>query len=653
MKTKPYLLLLLIFHVLRSSAQNNELAMDSTLFAYYQKCERKARFPVILSMGDTLFRMAERLGDKRTQAAALCHKANYFYFTDKQDSLFKYMQLIQKFALTTNQPKYYYFIWERYIKSHIKMRKFNLALMELDNMRKKAVEDNYVPGEITCHNLMTQIYDIKANTRLAIEHLKKAIDLSEQYIPEDFNLCILYSNLANFLLVQGQPDEAYPYLQKAYEKARRPAHILNIQKNEAIYWQKKEKPQQLRRLIQEMQETGGPETGQLRYAEYCYAQMTGNYNKADKLLEQMRQSNYISQMTYIKFKLRDLRNIPGQENNLLEYYHQYLIISDSINKLDTQTSLEEFATLMEVSQLNRKNGELELRLSRQELNIIYGFLIGLVVLGAVMCMFTIKVIRLNRKLKRSQTTLVEKNRTLMKAKRLIIKEKEHAESASRMKTAFIQNMSHEIRTPLNSIVGFSHVLADELAGQENIKTYVDIITENSNNLLKLIGDIIEISSLDAVDKQDEKTPVFINNLCEIAIRQVEGRLADGVSMIFNAWKNDFPVISNEKHIITVLVNLLHNAVKFTSQGMISLECRLSQNSRYIEISVTDTGPGIPEDKQEWVFERFTKVDDFTQGTGLGLPISRLAAQQIGGTVKIDPGYNQGCRVWFVFPVEKN
>ena len=151
--------------------------MDSTLYSYYQKCEKAAKTPQILTMADTLFHMAEKLGDKRTQAAALCHKANYFYYAqESQDSLRKYVKEVQSFAKATKQPKYYYWIWQRYVENYIKRRQFNLALLELEAMQKEALSEDYKLGLISCYKLMALIYNSKNNTSLAFQYQKEALD---------------------------------------------------------------------------------------------------------------------------------------------------------------------------------------------------------------------------------------------------------------------------------------------------------------------------------------------------------------------------------------------------------------------------------------------------------------------------------------------
>ena len=647
----------MLFCIQFVAAQNSGINMDSTLFSYYQKCEKAIKTPQILTMTDTLFRMAGKIGDKRTQAAALCHKANYFYYTlGSQDSLRKYVKQVQSFAKTTKQPKYYYWIWQRYVDNYIKRRQFNLALLELEAMQKEAIKEDYKQGLISCYKLMARIYYTKSNMRLAYEYQKKALDLSQQYNTdeEDFNISNIYSNLASFLLGMQKPDEAYTYIQKAIETARRPSQTYMAKYNEIVFWQQQGNKNRILQNIREMEELNIPERiNTIKEAWYIFYKETGEYEKANQILDLLQKDSYFDIQSFFIKKAHILKHISGKEKEAIYYYDQYQLYTDSITTADAQISLEEFATILDVTRLNAENAELELAVNKQKLYVVYGFLIGLGIFIIVMSIFTFKVVKLNKKLQRSQKNLQKQNQALIEADQIITKEKEHAESASRMKTAFIQNMSHEIRTPLNSIVGFSQALTEELKEHEDMKMYADIITQNSNDLLKLVGDVIELSSLEAVDKKEEITPVYINALCAMAITQTNHKLAPGVKLQFIPWKNEYPILSSERRILTVLNNLLHNAAKFTSNGSITLECTLSADAQQIEISVTDTGIGIPEDRQEWVFERFAKIDEFSQGFGLGLSISRLAAQHIGGYVTADSTYKDGCRMLFTFPATRN
>lgn len=648
----PFLIFLLC--VFSLTAQNNQFNMDSTLFVYYQRCERISRTPGILQAADTLFRMAEKLGDKRTQAAALCHKASYFYFCGMDmDSLRYYSEEVKRFARQTGQPKYYYWIWGRYIEGYIIKKQFNLALLELKTMQEEATKENYMPGLISCYKSMRNVYSLKNNVQLAYEYQKKVVELIEQYDIEDFNLSLIYATLAHDIINLDKTEEARPILEKAYAAVKRPSQELLVMKNDAFYWWRKGNARQVEQLIRKAEALNLPDMGNdLCDIKTYYYWLTGEYSKIVELYDSSYDKSRVDQLRFLKVKAEALQMIPGREKEANEQYSLYIQLRDSLERRDAQVSLEEFATIMDVSRLNKENSELELAMSRHKLHTTYVSLIGLGIFILVMCVFTFKLWRLNRRLRHSEFDLRRKNMALTEADKIIVKEKERAENASRMKSAFIQNMSHEIRTPLNSIVGFSQVLVEELRGQEDMKTYASVITENSNNLLKLVGDVLELSTLDTMDKEIKKVPVSINDLCSLALKRVKDDLKPEVELLFDSWKNEYPVCSDSKLIATVLDNLLLNAIKFTTRGKITLDCHLSMDAQHIEIVVTDTGIGIPEDKQEWVFERFTKVDEFTQGTGLGLAISRLAAQLLGGQIMIDSDYKEGCRMVFTLPADK-
>ena len=648
----PFLIFLLC--VFSLTAQNNQFNMDSTLFVYYQRCERISRTPGILQAADTLFRMAEKLGDKRTQAAALCHKASYFYFCGMDmDSLRYYSEEVKRFARQTGQPKYYYWIWGRYIEGYIIKKQFNLALLELKAMQEEATKENYMPGLISCYKSMRNVYSLKNNVQLAYEYQKKVVELIEQYDIEDFNLSLIYATLAHDMINLNKTEEAKPILEKAYAAVKRPSQELLVMKNDAFYWWRKGNARQVEQLIRKAEALNLPDMGNdLCDIKTYYYWLTGEYSKIVELYESSYDKSRVDQLRFLKVKAEALQMVPGREKEANEQYSLYIQLRDSLERRDAQVSLEEFATIMDVSRLNKENSELELAMSRHKLHTTYVSLIGLGIFILVMCVFTFKLWRLNRRLRHSEFDLRRKNMALTEADKIIVKEKERAENASRMKSAFIQNMSHEIRTPLNSIVGFSQVPVEELRGQEDMKTYASVITENSNNLLKLVGDVLELSTLDTMDKEIKKVPVSINDLCSLALKRVKDDLKPEVELLFDSWKNEYPVCSDSKLIATVLDNLLLNAIKFTTRGKITLDCHLSMDAQHIEIVVTDTGIGIPEDKQEWVFERFTKVDEFTQGTGLGLAISRLAAQLLGGQIMIDSDYKEGCRMVFTLPADK-
>lgn len=228
--------------------------------------------------------------------------------------------------------------------------------------------------------------------------------------------------------------------------------------------------------------------------------------------------------------------------------------------------------------------------------------------------------------------------------------KEKAEESNRLKSAFLANMSHEIRTPLNSIVGFSSVLALEGNSLEERQKYSEIIQINSELLLRLINDILDISRLET-DKMSfsfEKTDVVA--LAYQVLTSIEYADKANNRFIFESNYQRFEIVTDVQRLQQVIINLLSNAVKFTKNGVITLSFEVDEKMNEAIFSITDTGQVIPIDKQLLIFRRFEKLNEYTQGTGLGLSICELIITKLGGRIWVDPNYSQGARFVFTHPV---
>lgn len=233
--------------------------------------------------------------------------------------------------------------------------------------------------------------------------------------------------------------------------------------------------------------------------------------------------------------------------------------------------------------------------------------------------------------------------------------KDRAQQSERMKMRFVQNMSHEIRTPLNAIVGFSQLLTSmdsqlDTSEKRNLSKY---ISDNSNMLITLVDDIIDITSLESGQFVMKMSEVNIVELCREALETVRHRKADDVTLNFSTILPDpFVITTDQNRVRQVLINLLTNAEKSTTHGSITLECKLTDHGKNIMFVVTDTGVGIPKEKIHEIFQRFSKLDKSKPGTGLGLDICRTIASKLGGEVNIDPEYSGGARFRFIIPVKQ-
>ena len=228
--------------------------------------------------------------------------------------------------------------------------------------------------------------------------------------------------------------------------------------------------------------------------------------------------------------------------------------------------------------------------------------------------------------------------------------KDRAEESNRLKSAFLANMSHEIRTPLNAIVGFSDVLTAEGSSDEDRKGYSEIIKSNSDLLLRLINDILDLSRLDADRVRMTKEPCDVVQLCRQVLTSVDFSRKSNNKFVFTSKHEDFVINTDVQRLQQVIINLLSNSAKFTQDGVITLDFSVDEGRKLAFFSVTDTGCGIPKEKQKLVFERFEKLDEYAQGTGLGLSICKLTVEKWGGEIWVDPDYIEGARFVFSMPV---
>lgn len=227
--------------------------------------------------------------------------------------------------------------------------------------------------------------------------------------------------------------------------------------------------------------------------------------------------------------------------------------------------------------------------------------------------------------------------------------KDRAEESNRLKSAFLANMSHEIRTPLNAIVGFSGILASTEEEREK-QEYVNIIENNNTLLLQLINDILDLSKIEAGTLEFQYSNVELNTL----LKELEGAMQlkinpDAVRLEFIPSLEKCPVYTEKNRLLQLFINLLTNAIKFTREG--SIRFGYEVRNRELYCYVTDTGCGIPEDKQTSIFDRFVKLDTFAQGTGLGLSICQTLVEHMKGRIGLNSKEGEGSTFWFTLPYE--
>ena len=236
---------------------------------------------------------------------------------------------------------------------------------------------------------------------------------------------------------------------------------------------------------------------------------------------------------------------------------------------------------------------------------------------------------------------------LKETEQMLIKAKEKAEEADRLKSAFLANMSHEIRTPRNAIVGFSSML-EEAEDQEEKHQYITIIEDNNKLLLQLISDILDLSKIEAGTFDIIPERVNAKQLCNDLFQAMQMKTSPQVELRLKDNLPELTFTSDKNRLYQVLLNFVTNALKFTSEGNITIDYQIDGNE--VKFSVQDTGMGIEPEKQEAIFTRFVKLNSFIPGTGLGLPICQSIVTQLGGKIGVESEPGRGACFWFTHPI---
>lgn len=239
---------------------------------------------------------------------------------------------------------------------------------------------------------------------------------------------------------------------------------------------------------------------------------------------------------------------------------------------------------------------------------------------------------------------------LKETERKLIAARDKAEELDRLKSAFLANKSHEIRTPLNAIVGFSSLLT-ETEDMKDRKQYMAIVQENTELLLQLISDILDLSKMESGAFEFVKSDTDVNLLCSEIIRSLRMKVPAGVELVFEECLPGCHVWADKNRLNQVISNFINNALKFTFSGSITLGY-YRQTDGYLRFYVRDTGMGIPKNKIKTVFDRFVKLNSFVHGTGLGLSICKSLVEQMGGTIGVESEEGEGSCFWFTYPYQE-
>lgn len=696
-------------------AQNNPQHIDDRFYPMYIRAYNLRKSPACLPIADSLRQASIACGDRRGEVYSLSIPFLYeFYRHDNLARLERTMKPFQAKALEYGFLSLYYYAISMKVAYYTREHKYIEALVYLKAQSELAEKQGHSEGVRQQYRMLGVIQHFRGELSPAISSYQDAIDcykrtgtpryISREYlsIADCYRMMCDYERLLKaadeampYCVTQGDRNNVYVYRCYAYfmlgndkeyldcceyldrhrQKLDNGYVIMNnaLKACRAIY---DHRDADVMRLIEEVSKAS-PEEGYRLYI--AYYSRRGDYLKSIGYMEKIYTARYEQDMETFRYDQRSVDAIFRDQR--LEAERQRIISRNTQLKLSNaqlslrNSSLElgrrrDAARLAEAaadsSLLSANNQQLVTRQLRdsiaaqqlvqlsKERRLRLETFVGYAILSmAAMIMLMTVIYSLGKRVLAAKLRVA--NEKLGEGIRKLNIAKDKAQESDRMKTLFIQNMSHEIRTPLNAIVGFSQLVtaSDSGLGNAEKREMARYIADNSEMLTTLVNDILDISTLQSGKFSMNMNAVAVNEVCRETIETVRHRLQDGVALLF---KTDAPdsmqTVTDRHRVRQVLINMLTNAEKNTSQGSITLGCSLSENPGMLTFTVTDTGIGVPRDKHEQIFRRFQKLDAAKQGTGLGLDICRNIAHCLGGEIDIDHEYTGGARFWFTIPIDK-
>ena len=478
----------------------------------------------------------------------------------------------------------------------------------LENLRKYPLEERLHLEKI-CHDELSDLYMLCKDKR-AEEQIGQCIDLHRKWLAMDDRF-------------ERPHRDTTGYMMRAYAKMVYLRDLISRDKlNE--YYQKCIGLARARGDMAEIYSTSAR-----------YYQCTGDYERAvayiDSTITAYKSKGIKADLAPIYATQSYLYEKMGDYKNALKAVRTTNNIRFNERVEEAQSSLAEMQTLFEVGRLEFEKSRLTGRI--RFIALLAGGILVLLLIGWSVYQYVMV-----RQLKQIRRQLTDANEEITRQSR-------RAMESEKMKTAFINSMCHEIRTPLNAINGFSDLLLEGDHDHDTRREFREQIWASTTALTTLLENMLELSRLLPLAETD------LGLLCAERL-QIQRELSQNPSVEYvlkGGGRGTCVIPTNETYMTRVIDNLLQNAAKFTAAGSVTVCCDKDDRTRKLRIRVTDTGIGIAPDKQEWVFDRFTKVDSFKPGSGIGLYLCRLIVTRLGGAIRVCPDYRAGCCIEITLP----
>ena len=569
---------------------------------------------------------------KDTTSIHVLNEVRKYFNSDNEGAFYIATERYREYYLNTGNLPLYYKGWMHEVLYDINHNHFYRAMRKTNlmqnDMRKRHAEKEYYNAT----HLRGIIYSLMGNMELARQYFERAMEEVDHAQPT--NLISIYMDLAN-IEMDTKPAAAMKNLDCAItiikENGGRYEYSDAIGFKVIVAYAMRDWDT-LNKAYHEymrLKDTLGNDfsTTYYQYVKICKNVADHHYAEAIRL------TNLLTNSTdQYKFQT-EIYEMTGDTAKAFVAQKKYASIKDSVNNVIM--SEEMVSSASDLALIERQNEEYSEKTDRMKW--------GMLALLPIACIMPFAACKIHKR--KYTRRLQQLNKELQIAK-------DKAKEAERMKINFIQNMTHEVRTPLNIISGFAQVISDSASdiSQEERAEITKRIASSTNNLVNIINEILDISGKESVHYIDKSDHVSCNELAKETLKDYETK-ENACHIYFESnIKDSYKMRTNKEEVKKILHKLLNNACKFTEQGSVTLACYRDEiEEGLVCFSVTDTGKGIKEGEEDKIFEHFYKVDAFKEGVGLGLPLARRVARQLGGDVMLDTSYKNGSRFILKLP----
>lgn len=613
-----------------------------------------------------LLEEGRRIDSVAVEYTAVSNLCRYYYNDNQRDSIHFWAAYVDSVARQRNEyPDALFDVYSYICQDHLWNEDYELAMNGAVRLHNLARDNGQTYGQLRCCENLGLIYQTIRRDSDAVVFFEEALNLTDSLGGQLTTRIRLLSYQIESVLRAEPAEKAFEALEKYRDLLDRQAKV-NLRTG-SVYpvdryrwlmycfytdlYLRQDQLGQAKHALDMAHSYEGAQAVEDDYVGYLYESVkaryykaTGNYALAHQAIDSLLTKDWLPEDWMLK---AEILVAEGRFPEAIVVYKKLLELTTRMHNESFTRQINQLRTLYDLNDKELQAKELQISnmkvtVKQRQLRIASGVCLVLLILLYILYILFRRTRRLKDALLREKDSLITSEHALRIAK-------EKAEAANQAKTDFIANISHEIRTPLNAIVGFAGLLSDPSGSDEERTEYAGIINNNTELLLNLVNDVLDLSRIESGTLPFSFQPSDLVTCCRHALESIRHRVQPGVALTFSPPVPSFTIQTDPLRLQQLLVNLLMNAAKFTLEEEINLAFETDEERQEVRISVMDTGCGIPLAQQEKIFERFEKLDGYSQGMGLGLSICRRIAKRLGATLVVDPLYRKGARFVLTHP----